>query len=99
MSELNHSVPPQITVALAWSADDVVREVSITIASGTTIGTLKTSVEFLSKIPAGALNAAAGIGVWGKTRANTYKLRDGDRVEIYMPLKVDPMEQRRQRAR
>jgi len=88
-----------ITVALAWSAGGVVQEVSVEIATGTTIGTLKNCVEFLSKIPTGVLNAAAGVGVWGKVRANSYKLRDGDRVELYLPLTADPKEQRRQRAR
>lgn len=36
-------------------------------------------------------------GVWNKVRPLDTALRDGDRVELYRPLKVDPKEARRQR--
>lgn len=36
-------------------------------------------------------------GVWSRIRALDTVLRDGDRVEIYRPLQVDPKEARRQR--
>lgn len=39
------------------------------------------------------------IGIFGKTCHLYKQLSDGDRVEIYRPLKVDPMEKRRYRAR
>lgn len=39
------------------------------------------------------------LGVFGRLRPPDHVLRDGDRVEIYRPLKVDPKEVRRQRAR
>jgi len=43
--------------------------------------------------------AGATVGVWGCRRARTEPLRDGDRVEIYRELKVDPKESRRLRYR
>lgn len=39
------------------------------------------------------------IGIWGKVLSFDTPLRDGDRVEIYRPLNVDPKEARRRRAR
>lgn len=39
------------------------------------------------------------LGIWGKRRGLDYGLRDGDRVEIYRPLTLDPKEARRQRQR
>ena len=48
--------------------------------------------------------AAAGfkmtdaIGVFGKRVKPEHKLREGDRVEIYRPLVMDPKEARRRRA-
>jgi putative ubiquitin-RnfH superfamily antitoxin RatB of RatAB toxin-antitoxin module len=39
------------------------------------------------------------VGVWGKVKALDTALREGDRVEVYRPLKVDPKEARRQRYR
>jgi putative ubiquitin-RnfH superfamily antitoxin RatB of RatAB toxin-antitoxin module len=38
-------------------------------------------------------------GVWAKLRPLNHPLRDGDRVEVYRPLLVDPKEARRQRYR
>jgi hypothetical protein len=39
------------------------------------------------------------VGVFGRVVSSTTLLRDGDRVEIYRPLKIDPKEARRRRAR
>ena len=36
------------------------------------------------------LGAHAACGVWGRTLAPDHGLQDGDRVELYQPLKVDP---------
>lgn len=38
------------------------------------------------------------LGVFGQRSKPTRLLRDGDRVEIYRPLELDPMEARRRRA-
>lgn len=38
------------------------------------------------------------VGVFGRVGSLTQKLQDGDRVEIYRPLKQHPMDARRQRA-
>lgn len=43
-----------------------------------------------------ALDTVSG-GVWGKMQTMDEPLRDGDRVEIYRPLRVDPKEARRLR--
>lgn len=37
------------------------------------------------------------LGVWGRKAGDTQLLREGDRVEIYRPLLVDPKLARRQR--
>ena len=42
---------------------------------------------------------AHSIGIFGERVAPERKLRDGDRVEVYRPLKMDPKEARRRRAR
>ncbi len=36
-------------------------------------------------------------GIWGKLRPRATVLADGDRVELYQPLKVDPKKARRER--
>lgn len=39
------------------------------------------------------------LGVYGKAVAPETRLADGDRVEVYRPLAMDPKEARRRRAR
>lgn len=39
------------------------------------------------------------VGVWGKPVARDHVVNDGDRVEVYRPLRIDPREARRQLAR
>ena len=48
---------------------------------------------------AAAAGAPCRFGVWGRLKPAGYLLRDGDRVEVYRPLQVDPMEARRRRQR
>jgi putative ubiquitin-RnfH superfamily antitoxin RatB of RatAB toxin-antitoxin module len=43
--------------------------------------------------------AALPVGVWSRPCARGASLRDGDRVEVYRPLVVDPKEARRLRQR
>lgn len=42
--------------------------------------------------------APPAVGVWGRACALAHPVADGDRVEIYRPLTVDPKEARRIRA-
>jgi putative ubiquitin-RnfH superfamily antitoxin RatB of RatAB toxin-antitoxin module len=89
--------PLAVTVAYSGSARQVDR-VALSLPAGATVGdALRQSglIERHSEIEV----ASAKIGVWGKLRSLTDVLRDGDRVEVYRPLKVDPKEARRQRYR
>lgn len=38
------------------------------------------------------------LGVWGRPVERGYRVQDGDRIEIYRPLDIDPREARRQLA-
>jgi uncharacterized protein len=40
----------------------------------------------------------AAIGIFGHLVSSNDTLRDGDRIELYRPLKIDPKEARRRRA-
>jgi putative ubiquitin-RnfH superfamily antitoxin RatB of RatAB toxin-antitoxin module len=41
----------------------------------------------------------AAVGIFGERKPRDALLQDGDRVEIYRPLTLDPRERRRQRTR
>ena len=43
--------------------------------------------------------ASAALGIFGKRAEPTTVLHDFDRIEIYRPLRADPMQARRARAR
>jgi putative ubiquitin-RnfH superfamily antitoxin RatB of RatAB toxin-antitoxin module len=38
------------------------------------------------------------VGIWGRLTTHKQRLKDGDRVEVYRALEIDPMEARRIRA-
>ncbi len=42
--------------------------------------------------------AGADAGVWGRAVAPSTKLREGDRVELYRPVRADAKAMRRERA-
>jgi uncharacterized protein len=51
-----------------------------------------------AEFPALDLRTAA-VGVWGRKARVSQPLREGDRIEVYRPLAVDPKVARRERFR
>jgi putative ubiquitin-RnfH superfamily antitoxin RatB of RatAB toxin-antitoxin module len=87
-----------LQVAVAWSArTGEAREVGLELPAGTSV---------LDAIRAsGAMTGESAIdisiqavGIWGRTVALDAPLAEGDRVEIYRALLMDPKEARRRRA-
>lgn len=70
---------------------------SMTVAEGTTIreAVLQSSLEV--EFPELDLQQAP-LGIFGKAVKDETALRDGDRIEVYRPLLIDPKEARRKRA-
>jgi len=90
---------PAIRVVVAYSpAPRQVDHVSLSLPEGATVEDALRASGLLERHPDIALDVQK-VGVWGKLRALSDPLRDGDRVELYRPLKVDPKEARRQRYR
>ncbi|MBM3388680.1 MAG: RnfH family protein [Betaproteobacteria bacterium] len=88
-----------ICVVLAWSpAPQRVEQETLSLPLGATLGqALQASTRLRQQWP-GPLESLR-CGVWSKLRPLDHLLRDGDRVEVYRPLLVDPKEARRQRYR
>jgi putative ubiquitin-RnfH superfamily antitoxin RatB of RatAB toxin-antitoxin module len=91
--------PPTIAVTVACSPRaGVVDEVSLTLARGATLADALAASGLLERHP--TLEAGPkSLGIWGRLSAPDAVLREGDRVEVYRPLQVDPMEARRLRQR
>lgn len=76
------------------------REESLTVAvaAGTTVAELLAETVVRARFDRAWLDPAS-IGVFGKRVSPDYVLEAGDRVELYRPLRADPKEARRERAR
>lgn len=71
--------------------------ISLDVAAGTTVGQALAASGLLARQPDIDLRVHR-LGVWGRSTTLDALLREGDRVEIYRPLQVDPKEVRRRRA-
>ncbi|HJV61842.1 MAG TPA: RnfH family protein [Albitalea sp.] len=91
--------PAQIAVVVAYSpAPRRIDQVSLRMPAQSTLGDALRASGLLDRHPEIDV-ATSKLGVWGKLRGLGDTLREGDRVEVYRPLKVDPKEARRQRYR
>ena len=89
----------RIAVVVAYSpAPREVEQVSLSLPPDATVADALQASGLLARHPEIDL-ARQALGVWGKLRTLADPLRDGDRVELYRPLTVDPKEARRQRDR
>lgn len=81
-------------IEVAWSpAPREVRLVALQLLPGTTVR---------DALLASGLDldwATHAVGIWGQPAALEDPVRDGDRVEVYRALRVDPKEARRLRYR
>lgn len=83
----------QIVVAYAHAARQV-HEVCLALPAGTTVRQALAASGLIRLYPE---TETAPCGVWGRKAAAEQVLRNGDRVEVYRPLRVDPKVARRER--
>ncbi len=86
-----------IRFLIAYAEVDQQRETAVELPAGTTF---QQGLALLTGHIANLLNGELPVatGVWGKVRPSQYVLREGDRIELYRPLKADPKDARRVRA-
>ena len=88
-----------IAVSVAYSPRaGEVDEVALRLAAGATVADALRASELQARYPEHSLDALP-VGIWGAFCDRDALLRDRDRVELYRPLRVDPMEARRRRQR
>jgi len=91
--------PAEVRVELAYSpAPRHVELLTMTVSPGTSVLQALRASPWLSQFPEIDLQTVTA-GVWGRRVPLSHALRDGDRVEVYRSLKVDPKEARRVRYR
>lgn len=68
---------------------------AVDVAAGSSIGDAVDASGILAELPG---FVPAGYGIFGRVVALGAPLRDGDRIELYRPLTIDPKQARRRRA-
>ena len=88
---------PRIAVEVVYVGEQVLRR-RLTLPSGSTALQAVQASGLLALLPAGAFDPQR-LGIFAQRVSAQQVLREGDRVEIYRPLQLDPMDARRRRAR
>jgi len=86
-----------LTVEVVFALPDQQVLVSVTLARGATVGDAIDQSGLLERFADERLDALP-TGIWGHPVERNQLVSDGDRVEIYRPLEMDPREARRLRA-
>jgi putative ubiquitin-RnfH superfamily antitoxin RatB of RatAB toxin-antitoxin module len=89
-------VSVSVSVAVALADRQVVIEVRL--ADGATVRDAIVAARVEERFPDLDFGAL-GVGIWSRPCALGTRLRDGDRVELYRPLRADAKAMRRARAR
>jgi putative ubiquitin-RnfH superfamily antitoxin RatB of RatAB toxin-antitoxin module len=84
--------PDTIRIEMVYAAPDRQQLLELELPAGTTVA------EALRRSGMEGLLGQSGVGVFGRPVETNHVLQDGERVEIYRPLVVDPKEARRRRA-
>lgn len=94
---VEQSTPASISVEVAYAEPGRQFLIRMDLAAGATVAEAirASGVEREFAIDPAVL----GVGIWSKPVARDALLANGDRVELYRPLKADPKEARRQRAK
>lgn len=83
-----------VDVVLALAGRQELRRV--TLPENATVADALSASGILAEFPS---TDASTVGIYGRPAAPGQQLEDGDRVEVYRPLKIDPMERRLTRAK
>lgn len=87
----------RVRVEVAYARPETQRLVELLMDVPATVRDAINASGLLEEFPELELESL-GTGIFSKPAALEDQLKDGDRVEIYRPLVIDPKEARRQRA-
>ncbi len=89
---------PRIRVSLVYAEPGRVFDAAFDLPEGSTVAEAIECSGIRARRPDVDIRADR-LGVFARKALPATVLRDGDRVEIYRPLRIDPKEARRKRAR
>jgi len=87
----------EIAIEVAYAGPEGQVVLPLTVPLGTTAW--QAAERAMAGLPAGVLPDPGRLGIFAKKVATDRVLEEGDRLELYRPLILDPMEARRRRAK
>jgi len=90
------STPEDLRISVVYCDPQRQFTREVQVEPGATVGDAIRLSGIRDSLPSGF--EPAGIGIFGRLVQPSARLHDGDRVELYRPLKVDPKQARRKRA-
>jgi putative ubiquitin-RnfH superfamily antitoxin RatB of RatAB toxin-antitoxin module len=97
MADQAGSQPVSIEVEVAYASPQRQRLIVLQVGAGTRVREVVKQSGLVAEFPE-IDPERCPLGIFGERVADDYELANGDRVEIYRPLRVDPREARRERA-
>lgn len=85
-------------VEVVYAAEDRQLLTEVEVAAGSTVEQVLRQSGIYERFPNEPLREC-DVGIWGQCVSRAAGVNDGDRVELYRPLRMDPREARRLRAR
>jgi putative ubiquitin-RnfH superfamily antitoxin RatB of RatAB toxin-antitoxin module len=87
----------EIVVEIAVALSDVQELITLTLDPGTTVTSAIEQSGIYDRF-AGAGLRSLPAGIWGRLVDHDRIVKNGDRIELYRPLQIDPREARRRLA-
>jgi putative ubiquitin-RnfH superfamily antitoxin RatB of RatAB toxin-antitoxin module len=87
----------RITVTVVYALSEAAIEIEVELATGATVADAVELSGLAARHPEADI-ARRPVGVFGKRVDRRTMVIDGDRVEVYRPLRAEPKDARRKRA-
>jgi putative ubiquitin-RnfH superfamily antitoxin RatB of RatAB toxin-antitoxin module len=87
-----------VRVSVVYALPEGATEIKLALREGATVAEAIARSRIAERHPEADLDALTA-GIFGRVVERTARLADGDRVELYRPLCIDPKTARRRRAR
>ena len=97
MGREKFAMPEVVSVEVVFALPAVQALVVVDVVTGATAADAIKQSGLQARFPEHDLDKLP-IGVWGQRVDRSYRVKDGDRVEIYRELQLDPREARRRLA-
>jgi len=85
-----------LQIEVVYARADAQTIIRLSLPSSTTVQDAVERSGILRQLPR---DASLGYGIFGRRVSGNHRLSDGDRIELYRPLEVDPRVARRRRAK